>query len=96
MTILADKLPGDVFECNVCQKTFGSFENLKRHQILHTGEKPFKCDSCPKNFSQTVHLMIHKRIHTGEIPFKSPPSVYSNSGYTPLSPNTKKTPLCDV
>ena len=30
------------FTCNICEKRFKHSSNLKRHQVTHTGDKPFK------------------------------------------------------
>ncbi|KAJ4452339.1 hypothetical protein ANN_03864 [Periplaneta americana] len=57
-------------KCNICGKTFGYVQNLRKHLLTHTGEKPFKCDVCLKCFSQSGDLIKHARKHTGERPFK--------------------------
>ncbi|XP_051919195.1 zinc finger protein OZF-like [Hippocampus zosterae] len=57
------------WKCFQCDKTFSHKINLKRHTILHTGEKPFSCSVCGKKFTQKVHLTSHMKIHTGEKPF---------------------------
>ncbi|CAH1777391.1 unnamed protein product, partial [Owenia fusiformis] len=31
-------------ECKFCDKTFNSLNRLEKHEIIHTGEKPFKCE----------------------------------------------------
>ena len=53
-----------------CEKSFSRSGDLKRHNMVHTGEQPFKCTDCGKSFSESGDLKRHKRMHTGERPFK--------------------------
>ena len=57
--ITAEPPSGDDVRCNVCDKTFKSPHNLRRHWRTHTGERPYKCPTCGSAFSQDTHLKKH-------------------------------------
>ena len=58
--------------CSLCGKTLKGLTSYTRHQVTHTGQRPFKCNLCPKTFTQNQRLTIHKRVHTGERPYLCP------------------------
>lgn len=59
--------------CNLCTKKFRYKHALRRHQQLHTDERPFPCDMCNKTFRDLTDLRRHKFKHNNaEKSFKCP------------------------
>ena len=53
---VSDALAG--YMCRFCYKAFSNKQNVRRHELIHTGEKPFSCE-CGRAFTQKAHLMRH-------------------------------------
>ncbi|CAG5103358.1 Oidioi.mRNA.OKI2018_I69.chr1.g736.t1.cds [Oikopleura dioica] len=47
--------------CKYCGKHFNRNFAVKRHERIHTGEKPYQCDFCDVKFNQSGTLYEHKR-----------------------------------
>ena len=52
--------------CQECSQTFTHASSLKRHALLHTGNKQFRCEKCGKEFFQKVAYETHCKSHTNE------------------------------
>ena len=50
-----------VSKCDQCEKLFNDMFALRRHQNVHTGEKPFPCRFCPMKFSQKGNRQSHEK-----------------------------------
>ncbi|KAE8577918.1 hypothetical protein XENTR_v10023178 [Xenopus tropicalis] len=74
--------PKGKLRCAVCNKLFISKRTLERHQIVHTGEKPYSCPDCGKRFARVFTLTMHQRTHTGEKPF---PCTECGKGFSSLA-----------
>ena len=43
---------------------FTQTRDLKKHERIHTGVKPYACSTCGKMFTQNNDLIMRERIHT--------------------------------
>ena len=50
-------------KCSFCPATFKSNTDVKRHDRIHTGEKPFSCSVCKKTFNRKGNMEKHMTTH---------------------------------
>ncbi|KAJ2866904.1 hypothetical protein GGI22_001170 [Coemansia erecta] len=51
------------FMCSKCDSRFGRLEHVKRHQLVHTGQRQFECSTCGKTFARKDNMLQHLRAH---------------------------------
>lgn len=55
------------FVCDICDKSFGRYNNLHSHKLTHSGVKPFQCVYCSSGYAEKRNLMNHiTRNHPGQ------------------------------
>lgn len=53
------------FNCSFCHKSLSSRQNLREHEYIHTGHRPYRCQisGCNASFRQGSQLSLHKKCH---------------------------------
>ena len=56
--------PGDLPSCQICDKTFKTISDVKKHQRIHYDGK-FQCSLCGKKFKIPGNRNVHERLVHG-------------------------------
>ena len=48
--------------CDACGRSFKKRCDLRRHERMHTGVKPYSCSICFKKFSRKDNFITHIRL----------------------------------
>ena len=52
--------------CQICEKKFYTFKDVRRHMLVHNKNRDFLCQFCARCFSRADHLLRHQRAkHAG-------------------------------
>uniref|UniRef100_A0A8C6TTU3 C2H2-type domain-containing protein n=1 Tax=Neogobius melanostomus TaxID=47308 RepID=A0A8C6TTU3_9GOBI len=55
--------------CLICHKAIQRSKNdVRRHMMIHSGEKPFSCHGCGKSFNRNSTLQVHVQICSSAVP----------------------------
>ena len=75
--------------CDICNKSFSTVGNLKRHKMIHSETKPFKCNQCDYKCNQKHSLTKHQLAHLKVKPFVCKQCGYSSSTRSNLTRHKK-------
>ena len=69
--------------CMECGEVLSNSYSLKRHSLIHSGNRPHKCEYCDKRYAHAYLLMHHLNTHAGDRPYRC-----SECGKDFTNPNT--------
>ena len=58
-----------ILSCTMCDYRSNDSSHMRRHEKIHSDEKPYKCSKCEKTFRNLSNLKRHESCHAGDKPF---------------------------
>ena len=52
-----------MYPCPECKKVLKQISHLKKHVLVHSGQRPFPCNQCEKSFNQKGNLYTDIKTH---------------------------------
>lgn len=56
--------------CDICNQSFSTFGNMRKHRETHIEANRFVCNFCGRGFNGLYNLKEHTHTHTGEKPYQ--------------------------
>ena len=90
--------PNSNLRCDICNQYYSRKDNLRAHQRVHSGEKPYECRYCHSRFRWAGALRTHEGIHerNGHQPSTRNSVPTSLPIQTPAGPSNTSTPMTQV
>lgn len=88
---IAHQKPKVALGCRWCTRTFRYPSEVRTHERVHTGEKPYACAYCGQRFSASSNLRRHERRHVAQPESSAPQLLAAKPPVTVATPPPKIT-----
>ncbi|XP_077179384.1 uncharacterized protein LOC143830578 isoform X2 [Paroedura picta] len=60
------------YQCPECDREFSNSSNMRKHLLIHRGERPYGCHACGQSYADVSNLKKHQLKHMGMPPHACP------------------------